>query len=73
MSKLKLVEPAVPTNAGGAQLPQTYQSAKTALAECASIDECQTWADKAAALASYAKQANDDELMKMAVRIQVPT
>lgn len=54
----------------GARLPQTYETAKSALANCVSIDECQTWADKAAALASYAKQADDDELMKMATRIR---
>lgn len=53
-----------------AQLPASYENAKTALSTCVSIDECQTWADKAAALASYAKQANDDELMKMATRIR---
>jgi len=35
------------------------------------VDECQDWADKAAALASYAKQANDDELVHMATRIQL--
>lgn len=60
--------PAIP--AANARLPQSYESAKTALSNCVSIDECQTWADKAAALASYAKQANDDELMKMATRIR---
>ena len=53
-----------------ARLPQSYESAKVALADCASIDECQSWADKAMALASYARQAQDDELMKMAVRIR---
>lgn len=57
-------------NGSGARLPQSYEAAKNALSNCASIDECQDWADKAAALASYAKQANDDELMKMAVRIR---
>lgn len=57
-------------NAASARLPQTYENAKTALANCAQLDECQDWADKAAALASYAKQANDDEMMKMAVRIR---
>jgi hypothetical protein len=51
-------------------VPQTYANAKAALATCASIDECQDWADKAAALASYAKQAEDEELMKMAIRIR---
>jgi hypothetical protein len=53
-----------------AQLPQTYLKACTAMAECSTMDECQTWADKAAALASYAKQSQDDQLMKMAMRIQ---
>jgi hypothetical protein len=34
------------------------------------LDECKDWADKAAALASYAKQAEDETLMKMAARIK---
>ena len=53
-----------------ASLPETYTNAKTALAECSQVDECQSWADKAEALASYAKQAEDDQLRKMADRIQ---
>lgn len=53
-----------------ASLPQTYEAARTALAECSRIDECQSWADKAAALASYAKQAQDDALLVMATRIK---
>lgn len=53
-----------------AKLPQTYESAKNALSSCASIDECQDWADKAEALASYAKMADDDTLRKLADRIQ---
>lgn len=57
-------------NAASARLPQTYENAKTALANCATIDECIEWSSKAEALASYAKQANDDELMKYAVRIR---
>ena len=60
----------VPISPANARLPQTYESAKLALANCARLDECKDWADKAAALASYAKQANDDELMKMATRIR---
>lgn len=59
-----------PIGIANAKLPQTYANAKTALYNCVSIDECQSWADKAAALASYAKQANDDELMKMSIRIR---
>lgn len=55
---------------GNARLPQAYEAAKQALATCESLDECKDWSDKAAALASYAKQAGDDELMKQAVRIR---
>jgi hypothetical protein len=53
-----------------AKLPATYEAAKLALAECSRVDECATWANKAEALASYAKQADDDELRLMADRIQ---
>lgn len=59
-----------PISPSQARIPQTYANAKSALYTCASIDECQEWADKAAALASYAKQAEDEELMKMAIRIR---
>lgn len=54
----------------GASLPQTYQAAQAALAQCSQVDECKDWADKAAALASYAKQADDHELERMAQRIR---
>jgi hypothetical protein len=57
-------------NVSNARLPEAYEHAKTALANCASIDECQEWANKAEALASYAKQADDDTLRKLADRIQ---
>lgn len=50
-------------------LPQTYENAKLALSQCNNIDECKDWKDKAAALASYAKQASDDTLHKYAMRI----
>lgn len=53
-----------------ARLPQTYDAAKRALAECSRIDECQDWADKAEALASYARQARDNEMRRMADQIQ---
>ncbi len=53
-----------------APLPVLYEKAKQALAECTRIYECQTWAKKAEAMASYARQANDDSLRKMADRIQ---
>lgn len=57
-----------PINA--ARLPQTYEAARTALAECSEVDECKDWADKAAALASYARQSQDDQLERMAQRIR---
>jgi hypothetical protein len=53
-----------------ARMPQTYEVARAALAECQNIDECKDWADKAAALASYAKQAEDETLLRMAARIK---
>jgi len=53
-----------------AKLPATYEAAKQALANCASIDECRDWANKAEALASYARQADDPALFAMAKRIQ---
>jgi len=53
-----------------ARLPESYASARKALTECAEIDECKEWADRAAALASYARQAEDDQLEKMCVRIR---
>ncbi len=55
---------------GDAPLPRTYEAARQALEECSRVDECKDWADKAAALASYARQADDDELYQMARRIQ---
>jgi hypothetical protein len=52
-------------------LPANYEKAKAAIAACGRIDECQDWADRAAALASYAKQATDDSMHRMATRIQL--
>lgn len=63
---------AVPANIdlAAAKLPRTYEQAKQALTACNNIDECKDWSDKAEALASYAKQADDETLFKMARRIQ---
>ncbi|TBF29313.1 hypothetical protein [Rhizobium ruizarguesonis] len=41
-----------------------------AIAECDRIDECKSWSDKAAALASYARQADDKTLENYAMRIR---
>ena len=57
-------------NVQNASLPAIYASAKQALANCANIDECKEWADKASALASYARMSEDDTLEKHALRIR---
>lgn len=54
----------------GVRLPDAYVWARAALAKCAKLDECKDWADKAEAIASYARQAEDDSLRKTADRIQ---
>ena len=53
-----------------ARLPANYEAAKRALSQADRVDECKTWADKAQALASYAKQAGDKTLFDYAKRIQ---
>ena len=62
--------PATMPEGDDVQLPVRYEAAKAALAECNDLDECKDWADKAAALASYAKQADDDALHRFADRIR---
>lgn len=52
-----------------ARMPLNYEAAKNAVAKCARIDECKEWADKSAAIASYAKQIKDKELRESANRI----
>lgn len=63
---------ALPTTieVAAARLPASYEQAKIALASCERIDECWEWANKAEALASYAKMADDDSLRRLADRIQ---
>ena len=53
-----------------ARLPQSYENAKLALCECYRIDECLDWRNKAEAIASYARQARDQELERIASRIR---
>jgi hypothetical protein len=62
--------PANLPNVAQAALPTMYREARVALANCARIDECADWGNKAQALASYAKMSEDDSLRKMADRIQ---
>lgn len=60
----------LPANVNSATLPQTYEHACHALSECARLDECQDWTDRAMALASYARQSEDDTLLVYANRIK---
>lgn len=54
----------------GGKLPSNYAAAKRALAECSDVDEVKEVADKAAAMASYARQAKDMDLLHYAQRIR---
>lgn len=56
------------TSAGG--LPVNYEFAKKALAACERVDECKEWGDRAAAIASYARQKRDRTLLDLASRIR---
>ena len=53
-----------------ARIPQTYAAAKKALEQCSRVDECKDWGDKAEALSSYARQADDRALRQLADQIQ---
>lgn len=53
-----------------AQYPALYTAARAALFRCDQVDECQEWANRAAALESYARQAKDPTLEDMAARIR---
>ena len=65
-----LALPAILPSVARAKLPKTYEQAREAIQACSRIDECKDWADKAQAMASYAKQAGDKTLEHAAQRIQ---
>lgn len=48
-----------------------YEAACRALAECKSVDEAKTWADKAAAMQAYGRMANDRTLEVDAAEIRI--
>lgn len=68
--KISETSTAAITRASSAPLPKVYEAAKAALAQCTRVDECAEWANKAQALASYARQAKDKSLQAHATRIQ---
>jgi len=54
-----------------AQFPENYKSAKLALANCFKVDEAKEWSDKASAIATYARQSQDNALLSLAAKIKV--
>jgi hypothetical protein len=62
---------AVQRRAPVALLPNNYLAACAALRECFNVDECAEWSNRAAALASYARQAGDKSLIRDAEKIHV--
>lgn len=56
--------------AKNATLPTSYEDARAALQKCARVDECKAWADKARAVATYAKMADDETLFRLATKIK---
>jgi hypothetical protein len=61
----------LPSLIGSARLPEIYVDACNALSRCEAVDECKDWSDKAAAMASYGRQAKDETLLRMATRIRL--
>lgn len=53
-----------------AKLPQTYENALVALKQCDKVDEAKEWSNRAEAVASYARQAQDKELEILALKIR---
>lgn len=47
-------------------VPVQYEQAVKALAECISLDDAKTWADKSDALAAWAKIYRDDKVLRQA-------
>jgi hypothetical protein len=53
-----------------AVLPALYRNSVAALRECARIDECATMGNQAQVIATYARMAKDDVLLRLALRIR---
>jgi hypothetical protein len=61
----------LPATTASQHLPLSYTQACKALSECVRVDECKGWADKAAAVAAYAKMVRNVQLEADAKRIRL--
>lgn len=53
-----------------ADLPDNYKRAADMMRRAAEQDECADWDDRMAALASYAKQVDDDDWDRLVLKIK---
>jgi len=67
---LNLLPAEIKRGMSAATYPLLYQQARSAIQQCASVDECKGWEDKMAAIQTYARQVKDSSLFDAAAKIK---